>query len=382
MKPISSTVSHTSHVHPHTPAAQPAVNRATSTQQTQNTATRARDTMSAPVRSGSGPVEMNPGQRALAAGFSAAPGLDSVASGKNVMKLGQQGDSIKQVQQLLGMKGEAVDGLFGMDTEQAVKGFQKAKGLEVDGKVGPKTLTALQQVNQTAGKWKPAPSLADVESGKAVLKQGMQGPAVAELQKRLGLEADGKFGAKTEAAVKEFQKDQKLTPPAGMEGQAGKTTMDAAKKAAAHDHDHDHDHGNVGGKPTTSKPGSASGIRAGGGWAGSEGVADAAKAIARERGIPVTSLKRTLADTKRVGSTTNSDHYVGNKSAYAVDFGVAGKRGDELAKAIAKKYGIPEGNIGTYKKHTITIEGEKYNLQLLWKVKGHYDHVHLGIRKA
>ncbi|HLL01348.1 MAG TPA: peptidoglycan-binding protein [Myxococcaceae bacterium] len=382
MKPISSTVSHTSHTHSPPPVAQPAVNRATSTQQPQNTALLARDTMSAPVRSGSGPVEMNPGQRALAAGFTAAPGLDSVASGQSVIKLGQQGDSIKQVQQLLGMKGEAVDGLFGMDTEQAVKGFQKTQGLEVDGKVGPKTLTALQQANQPSGKWKPAPSLADVESGKAVLKQGMQGPAVAELQKRLGLEADGKFGEKTEAAVKDFQKEKGLKPPAGMEGQAGKTTLDAAKKAAAHDHDHDHDHGNVGGKPSTSNAGSASGIRAGGGWAGSEGVADAAKAIARERGIPVTSLKRTLADTKRVGSSTNSDHYVGNKTAYAVDFGVEGKRGDELAKAIAKKYGIPESHIGTFKKHTITIDGEKYNLQLLWKVKNHYDHVHLGIRKA
>jgi peptidoglycan hydrolase-like protein with peptidoglycan-binding domain len=339
-----------------------------------------RDAMAPSVRSA--PMRMSIGSSTHSIAYAPAPGLGSVASGQGVLKLGQQGDSIKQVQQLLGLKGEAVDGLFGMDTEQAVQKFQRANGLEADGQVGPKTLTALQRSVAQPSKWKSAPSLAEVEGGKAVLKQGMQGPAVAELQKRLGLEPDGKFGEQTAAAVKEFQKDKRLTPPPGMEGQVGKTTMDAAKKAAADGHDHDHDDGQVQGKPSTSTARPSSGIRAGGGWGGSEGVADAAKAIARERGISVTSLKRDLAATRRVRSTTQSDHYIGNKAAYAVDFGVTGSRGDALARAIAKKYGIPEGNIGTFNRHTITVDGQQYRLQLLWKVKGHYDHVHLGIRRA
>lgn len=127
---------------------------------------------------------------------------------------------------------------------------------------------------------------------------------------------------------------------------------------------------------------SVRGIHAGRGWGGSEGVADAAKVISRQMGVPVTSQKRDLAATRRVGSTTRSDHYTGNTSAYAVDFGVKGKRGDALAQAIARRYGIPASNIGTYNRHIIEVDGKKYSLQLLWKVKGHYDHVHLGIHRV
>ena len=36
-----------------------------------------------------------------------------------------------------------IDGIFGDCTDQAVRGFQKAKGLEVDGIVGPDTWKAL-----------------------------------------------------------------------------------------------------------------------------------------------------------------------------------------------------------------------------------------------
>jgi hypothetical protein len=69
-------------------------------------------------------------------------------------------------------------------------------------------------------------------------------------------------------------------------------------------------------------------------------------------------------------------------NAFATDFGVSGRKGDELARAIEKKYAIPASSIGTYNRHTITVDGKKYSVQLLWKVQGHYDHVHLGIRRA
>ncbi|HYH97945.1 LysM domain-containing protein [Hyalangium sp.] len=155
----------------------------------------------------------------------------------------------------------------------------------------------------------------------------------------------------------------------------------AAPQADRHDQaGHNHDH--PGGATTTSPTSSGGDIHAGRGWGGSEGVADAAKAIARDLGVPVTSQKRNLADTQRVGSSTGSDHFTGNSNAFAVDLGVSGKKGDELARAIAKKYGIPEGNIGTYNRHIINVDGKKYSLQLLWKVQGHFDHVHLGIRRA
>ena len=122
-------------------------------------------------------------------------------------------------------------------------------------------------------------------------------------------------------------------------------------------------------------------VRAGKGWGGSEGVADNAKRIAGRMGIPITSQKRTLADTIRVGSSTSSDHYTGNTTAFAVDFGVAGSAGTTLARRIAKVYGIPTSNIGTFNFAYIRASGRTYRVQLLWQVSGHYDHVHLGIRR-
>src|SRR5882762_3171939 len=44
----------------------------------------------------------------------------------------------------LGFDPNGVDGIFGPGTESAVKAFQQANGLTVDGKVGPITRAALQ----------------------------------------------------------------------------------------------------------------------------------------------------------------------------------------------------------------------------------------------
>lgn len=43
----------------------------------------------------------------------------------------------------VGFNGGAVDGKFGSGTDTAVKAFQSAKGLSVDGKAGKQTLMAL-----------------------------------------------------------------------------------------------------------------------------------------------------------------------------------------------------------------------------------------------
>lgn len=52
------------------------------------------------------------------------------------VKNGSKGDDVKILQQRLGL---TVDGIFGKNTEKAVKEFQKANGLTADGIVGPKT---------------------------------------------------------------------------------------------------------------------------------------------------------------------------------------------------------------------------------------------------
>ena len=58
-----------------------------------------------------------------------------------LVKKGSSGDAVKKLQQTLNGKGYKLteDGDFGNKTEAAVKAFQKANGLEVDGEVGPMT---------------------------------------------------------------------------------------------------------------------------------------------------------------------------------------------------------------------------------------------------
>ncbi len=59
---------------------------------------------------------------------------------------GMKGDAVRAAQFLLSKKygyGLAVDGIFGPDTKDTVKSFQKSKGLQVDGIVGPQTWQAL-----------------------------------------------------------------------------------------------------------------------------------------------------------------------------------------------------------------------------------------------
>ncbi|MEA2857816.1 MAG: hypothetical protein QOH98_2137, partial [Methylobacteriaceae bacterium] len=62
-----------------------------------------------------------------------------------VVKSGDKDHPIKTLQHLLRARGHTVtaDGVFGSNTEAAVKAFQTSKGLVVDGKVGPQTWKAL-----------------------------------------------------------------------------------------------------------------------------------------------------------------------------------------------------------------------------------------------
>lgn len=63
-----------------------------------------------------------------------------------VLKIGSRSDMVAMVQQKLYMLGfyhGMVDGVFGPNTEAAVRAFQQSVGLPVDGIVGPRTMTAL-----------------------------------------------------------------------------------------------------------------------------------------------------------------------------------------------------------------------------------------------
>jgi len=63
-----------------------------------------------------------------------------------ILKRGSSDPDVQALQQRLsdlGFDPNGVDGNFGPGTEKAVRAFQAAKGLGVDGKVGPNTLAAL-----------------------------------------------------------------------------------------------------------------------------------------------------------------------------------------------------------------------------------------------
>ena len=57
-----------------------------------------------------------------------------------ILKLGSRGNEVKALQEKLNLK---ADGIFGPITEEAVKDFQRANGLEVDGIVGANTISKL-----------------------------------------------------------------------------------------------------------------------------------------------------------------------------------------------------------------------------------------------
>ncbi len=63
-----------------------------------------------------------------------------------------QGDDVATLQErllALGFSPERVDGLFGPNTEQAVRGFQRGVGLAPDGVVGPETLRAFADLSRS-----------------------------------------------------------------------------------------------------------------------------------------------------------------------------------------------------------------------------------------
>ena len=113
-----------------------------------------------------------------------------------LVRRGDQQHPVQTLQYLLRARGHTVtaDGIFGPNTESAVRAFQQEKNLSIDGIVGPNTWSALI----------------------VQVKQGSQGDAVRGVQEEFqfrnlsgdpsqGLQVDGIFGPKTDAAVRGFQ---------------------------------------------------------------------------------------------------------------------------------------------------------------------------------
>ena len=72
--------------------------------------------------------------------------LSGTGSVMTLSKYGSRGDEVRQIQtrlKELGYNPGTIDGIYGTNTQNAVKSFQRDKGLSADGIAGPKTLKAL-----------------------------------------------------------------------------------------------------------------------------------------------------------------------------------------------------------------------------------------------
>ena len=174
---------------------------------------------------------------ALLAGAEAAAGT---------LRNGDQGDEVMNLQIALNQLGYSTggtDGKYGTRTENAVRKFQKANGLNVDGLAGTRTQTLIYQKVGTAAApaatpkpqaaAAPAAQPAAAAAGSVFggnytkMQLGSKGERVTLLQQclaQLGYtpgKADGSFGNATYKAVVAFQKSEGLTK----DGVAGRKTL-------------------------------------------------------------------------------------------------------------------------------------------------------------
>lgn len=124
-------------------------------------------------------------------------------------------------------------------------------------------------------------------------------------------------------------------------------------------------------------------VMAGGGYAGTQKLADASRPIAERFGVAPSSEKRP----RRLTATGNvSDHYEGNRQAYAIDYDTPGNDSDvghKLARSLARRYGVGYRPNSYDSGGTIRSRGGTYRVQILYgSGVGHGDHVHLGIRRV
>jgi peptidoglycan hydrolase-like protein with peptidoglycan-binding domain len=121
-----------------------------------------------------------------------------------VLRKGSTEPEVRDLQEALKALGHdpgPIDGVFGSRTEDAVRAFQQAKGIAVDGIVGRVTWINIDEADQS----------------EPVLRVDSTGLPVRRLQSRMsavGFEmggVDGVFGARTDTAVRDLQQRSGLT---------------------------------------------------------------------------------------------------------------------------------------------------------------------------
>jgi len=139
----------------------------------------------------------------------------SAKAGARVLRQYSNGADVKVVQKAVGA---SQDGAYGPDTVKAVKAYQKRHKLADDGVVGPDTWAKiLGQRPPTptkapfplpAGHWYGTPA-SDQRNHSGYHWTGDR-PGIRKIQTLIGVGIDGKYGTKTAAAVRSWQKRRGL----------------------------------------------------------------------------------------------------------------------------------------------------------------------------
>jgi peptidoglycan hydrolase-like protein with peptidoglycan-binding domain len=167
------------------------------------------------------PVDGVAGPNTLAA-LNGTGGSSSTLPTATLLRRGSRGSAVTQLQRTLAAKGfysGPVTGYYGGLTEAAVRRFQQARGLRVDGVAGSSTLVALNGATDGGS---------NIPTGTQ-LQPGSSGPAVTQLQNRLRAlgfykgPVTGFYSRLTEAAVRDFQGSRRIS----VNGIAGPTTLAA-----------------------------------------------------------------------------------------------------------------------------------------------------------
>jgi peptidoglycan hydrolase-like protein with peptidoglycan-binding domain len=138
----------------------------------------------------------------------AAPVLSADAIPAAVVRAGisrgASGESVAIIQRVVGT---SADGRFGAATRAAVIAFQRAHGLVADGIVGPLTWAAIVDVANGGTGVVPvtATSIPAAQVARGI-SRGASGSSVAVIQRIVGAGTDGRFGPRTQAAVRAWQK--------------------------------------------------------------------------------------------------------------------------------------------------------------------------------
>lgn len=144
--------------------------------------------------------------------------LTQTAMAYSTVQNGSQGNDVKTLQTMLNTVDNAklgVDGIFGAKTRLAVRNFQAANGLSVDGICGPKTWEKLTEKYNAA--ITPPTEAVPSTTSYPMVQTGSSGDAVSTLQTMLntvqgsGLKVDGIFGSATKTAVIKFQSENSLS---------------------------------------------------------------------------------------------------------------------------------------------------------------------------